>query len=156
MSRLAHVGLLMLALMACGCRAAASRDFSVDHRIGQQTETRTVPYSATFALHPISPSDGLESPLSQVELVAGRQIGFVTTSSGTLTAYAGGQKFPLQEGRYAWRCVPGSRLAVEPVSSTNAERLDERLDLNLGGIAQGTLGAAAAIMYALASSNTFR
>jgi hypothetical protein len=101
--------LAVLLLADCGYRSLLHPGVVVEHRPGDGPHACPVPYPATYTLSAIDPITGAHVPLERADIQHKFQVGFIREADGSLVAYAGGRKFPLDEGYYVWQITPESQ-----------------------------------------------
>ena len=89
---------------------------------GGGTEIRPAPYPATYALYAVTPEGVGSVPLDRASVERHDQVGFVRQPDGTLSAYAGGRKIPLDEGQYVWQVTPETQRARSGTVEAEAEQ----------------------------------
>ncbi len=141
---------MIVALVTVGCASnphGHGGRFIAEYQPGGPPSTTHTPYKAFYALYqwrqpPGDPPPHTWIPEHEVTelylrgLGRWEKVGFEKGSGGELLAVAGGEKIPLEEGRYCWHITPATEYQ-------GAQRIPSETGENVVAVASMPLGLAA-------------
>jgi hypothetical protein len=105
MTRTALVTLLVVALLASGCRSPHGK-LIAEYQPGDRPTVGKAPRPATYAL--VAADGNVGQQITVRTLDEDWPVGFREGTSGDLIAVAGRTEVPLGDGAYSWHVVPDS------------------------------------------------